>query len=274
MTSINRQLKAIFNKYSKLPSLRYAALVLLPLITIVSYIGWQALSSAKTNRANFYTVRLKVVQSNINAIANGISHPMVRDTKALPAYYRQLDGVTDNCDAMIKRADSPAEPSTQKPAKQAAAKFKDQTTKTSQLCSDLIPVVSYQKSLYGQLEVVIYTQTQSLPPPESPEAPATVRQIAANLAQAQANIKRIKNDRFTDPARDEINIVLQRLTDQTAGLLAKPTLDPAGYNLLLQNLNLSRDDLLVRRAYYWLNTVQIDSLQLAIKQQIEAYSTN
>lgn len=232
------------------------------LLLVGTVYAWQEKVSVQSSSdTHFYYKQLTDIKDNVNNIkVSLLSRETLVNQSNLNDYYAYLHTIVDDCNVLTQRA------------KNSAEDLKNTIQKSVKLCNDLLPIVHYQNDLYGQLQGIIYIDTLRLPRPEDPSAPENARNISNSIAQIRSNLSKIKNTRFSDPALPEINTLLNQLKEQAdASMQGNNAVTPETYNLMLKNLDHLRADFMLRRGYFWNNTVDIQALETVLNKQIEYY---
>ncbi|CAN5657821.1 hypothetical protein BH23PAT1_BH23PAT1_1080 [soil metagenome] len=232
-------------------------------ILIVSFGGYKAaVSQSAAAESKFYRSEIQNISESINDV-----HKMIGDrhsllaTDQLPDYGKSMDALITSCNKINKRYSEKNETEgAQKEAENAA-----------KLCEDLRAVAIYQKNLYGQLETLLYIDTRQLPAPDDPKTELAVRNIATNLNQMRSNLRQLDTSKVNDPSLVETNKIISQLIDQ-AGDVQKD-MSPEDYNRFVNRIDKVKADFMIRRGYFWLNTVQINRLESVLEQLLLSYES-
>jgi cupin superfamily acireductone dioxygenase involved in methionine salvage len=231
-------------------------------LTLLSLAGGIVLATRGLSTKAFYrkeTLALKADLDKIQVVLKD-SHKL-SSVEEFKNYDKQLEMVINRCNRIIKRQESHEKDEVGKAAE-----------KSAKLCQDLVAVTDYQRKLYGQLQGVIMIDIKQLPKQDVPAAVDAVKKMEAEISGAKVGINAISNKRFTDPALGEMNILLDELIALAPRAVSAGKLNPAEYNRLVARLNKVQADLLIRRGYFWYNTVQLDALMQVLDKFSREYA--
>lgn len=242
---------------------RQIALCLIVILLLVGAVGKTVLSIRPTPEAQYYTDRLESIRSNIDDTKTMLNEgETLADPALLSSYADNLNRIISDCADIIKRAENTPE-NIAKSAKSSA-----------QLCNDLLAVARYQEELYGQLKSLIEYRTHMLTDVNDENFPSRVKVFNNIVFTVQTNISKLDNRRVNDPGLNEIIDVLADL--QTKSNIIQSNIDaakadPTELNKLVKRTQDIQQDLLLRRGYFWNNTVDVNRLQRVLDRQLEQF---
>ncbi len=221
------------------------------------------ISDRTASEPEYYLKRIESSERTITQIANSLQQgETLTDPALLPSYINALDTIVDNCSDIIKRS------------KTASESFKAKASDTAKLCTDLLAVASYQKSLYNQLELIITYQANLLSDTQDSNFGNRLEVFNGSLTSVLNNMNRLDNNRVNDPGLDEIKVVLLDLQERSRLIMnniAAAKANPTELNLLVKRTKEVQADLLIRRGNFWNSTIGIGNLQKALQKQADQY---
>lgn len=242
---------------------RQIACCLIVILLLTGGTGKIVLSMRPTAEARYYTDRLESISSRVNETKGLVNEgETLADPALLSSYADNLNRIISDCAGIIKHA------------KDAPEDIAKNAKSSAQLCNDLLAVTRYQENLYGQLESLISYQAHMLVDVNDANFSSRIKVFNDIIFQVQANISRLDNSRVKDPGLNEIIDVLADLQGRTNIIqsnIETTKADPTELNKLVKRTQNIQQDLLLRRGYFWNNTVDINRLQEVLNKQLEQF---
>jgi hypothetical protein len=211
----------------------------------------------------FYLKQLSKLEVSVNNISKDISS--TNDTRiSVDSYLKKLSEPMAICKKVKSRYGLSQKGSIDKPIRDAVKGAKT-------LCDDLSPILAYSTELYITLTPYLIYDTNVWPAFENEEFVTRLAETQGMIRTTLPRLEKINFPDVEDPALGEIITQVksaEKLADDSYAATTKNDSSSAQglTEHLRKDLRQDKVDFLSARQYFWQNTVQIDSLQGAIKK--------
>lgn len=236
-------------------------------VIIIGLVGLFTLvrhGNTETSARKFYYTQINDLYGQIVTLSSDANGENFSDINEFKNYDKQMSDLIKPCNKIIRYHTS--QPKT------LSSNLKDLTDKLSKLCQDVITVASYQQNLYAQLQLLVTYQTPLLLDYTSPDFPSRLDTLNSVLLGAQNGIKKLDSSKVGDGGLIEMQNELTALQKHSQNLdVAAIPSNPTNLNSFVKAIGQVQTDLLVRRSYYWNNTIEQAKLKEAVRRQIDYY---